>query len=163
MYRWEVHGDLSLPLHERTPPPGPHLHHLQVRVCCWLSAPQGNPPPPPPLLVTCRDESSPPCRKVTVTSRHHCGLPLSLARTVHSWFPCAFPPFVNKQRPFFTLLVKRFPFMLSILHFTFLIYFSQLPPLPLESFRACRFFNVSGRRFHGSPLSLQMNIFLYPF
>ncbi len=53
-------------------------------------------------LLTCRDETSPPCRRVTVSSRHHCGPPLSLVQSI----PCSFPPVVNKQRPFFTQLIN---------------------------------------------------------
>ena len=37
----QVYGDLPLPLHERSAAPGSHLHHLQVRVCCWLPEAQG--------------------------------------------------------------------------------------------------------------------------
>ncbi len=40
---------------------------------CWL------------LLVTCRDESIPPCRRVSDTSRHRCGRPL-LLHLVHLGF-----------------------------------------------------------------------------
>ncbi len=53
------------------------------------------------LLVTCRDETSPPCRMVTVTSMHH-SIVLSIL-----YFLLAFHLLlINKQRPFFSLLVK---------------------------------------------------------
>jgi hypothetical protein len=44
-----------------------------------------------PLLVTCRDESIPPCRRVSDTSRRRCGRPL-LFWLVHLGFHSGFPP-----------------------------------------------------------------------
>jgi hypothetical protein len=46
--------------------------------------------PDPYLLVTCRDVSSPPCRRVADVSRHLCGWPSSCCFISVS--PCGFPP-----------------------------------------------------------------------
>ncbi len=45
-------------------------------------------------LFTWRDESIPPCRRVSDTSRHRCGRPL-LLRLVHLGFHSSFPPWIG--------------------------------------------------------------------
>jgi hypothetical protein len=70
------------------------------------------------LLDTCRDEISSPCRRVTVTSRHHCGPPLSLVLSILYFLVTFHLLLTNKQCPFFTLPINL-PFMLSILYLQF--------------------------------------------
>jgi hypothetical protein len=69
-------------------------------------------------LLTCRDETSPPCRRVTVSSRHHCGPPLSLVLSILYFLVTFHLLLTNKQCPFFTLPINL-PFMLSILYLQF--------------------------------------------
>jgi hypothetical protein len=53
-----------------------------------------------PLLVTCRDVSSPPCRRVADSSRHLCGWP-SVCCFI-SVIPCGLPPLLLFSLSFFT-------------------------------------------------------------
>jgi hypothetical protein len=71
------------------------------------------------LLVTWRDETSPPYRRVTVTSRHHCGPPLSLVLSIlFSLWVSTCCLLENNVHSSLTGKTLNFPFMLSFLHLT---------------------------------------------
>ncbi len=134
-------------------------HICRVQSCAWRLPKYWPPPlsPPsecvlPPLLVTWRDETSPPCRRVAVTSRHHRGLPSSrvLSILLPFWLStgCLF-----KQCPFFTICCHfSFSFMSSF-HWVLVacrVYFLSSFHSLLKASLLAAFFNVSGRRFQGS-------------